>query len=238
MIGYSLHKHIANALKARSVAIRTALDRYNTAALALVPPRQTLDWDQVVEYAFLSDFDLLRDARQDIQRKPWATPAACLAIDQAFKLERAEEEVAWLNIEVPRLATYIQDEDIYLQAKEIELSTTQPTLAHQVRIHQMEQARFNAHHLNVLGMIYGLTGYMGPIGFGTRNTEAPASPAPSPEDPQPEDSALPPVTGVTPSHEEDLEEELNEEQASEDEEVEVLSVVFSVLNMSCDVPCS
>ena len=54
-----MHKHIANALKARSRAIRTALDRYNTAATALVPPRQLLDWEQVVEYAFLSDFDLL-----------------------------------------------------------------------------------------------------------------------------------------------------------------------------------
>ena len=112
MLGYSLRKHIANALKARSVAIRTALDRYNTAALALMPPRQTLDWDQMVEYAFLSDFDLLRDARQDIRRKPWATPAARLAIDQAFKLERAQEEVTRLNIEIPHLATYIRDEDI------------------------------------------------------------------------------------------------------------------------------
>ena len=106
-IGYSLRKHIGNALKSRSITIRKALDRYNAAALALVPPREVLDWDQVVEYAFLSDFDLLRDARQDIRRKPWATPAARLAIDQAFKLERAEEEVARLNIEVPCLATYI-----------------------------------------------------------------------------------------------------------------------------------
>ena len=38
VIGYSLRKHIANALKARSVAIRNALDRYNAAASALVPP--------------------------------------------------------------------------------------------------------------------------------------------------------------------------------------------------------
>jgi hypothetical protein len=234
MLGYSLRKHIANALKARSVAIRTALDRYNTAALALVPPRQTLDWDQVVEYAFLSDFDLLRDARQDIRRKPWATPAARLAIDQAFKLERAQEEVTRLNIEIPRLATYIRDEDICLRAKEVELSTTHPSLAHQVGVHRMERARFNAHHLNVLGKIYHLAGYTGPVGFGSHAVEAPAPP----EDPQ--DPALPqaPVTGLTPSHEEDLEEELDEEQAGEDEEVEVLGLVLSVLNISFDVPSS
>src|SRR5208282_4918332 len=143
VIGYSLRKHIANALKARSIAIRTALDRYNAAALALVPPRQELDWNQVVEYAFLSDFDLLRDARQDIRRKPWATPAARLAIDQAFKLARAEEEIARLDIEVPRLATYVHDEDIYLRRKEAELSLSHPTLALQVKIHRMERGRFN-----------------------------------------------------------------------------------------------
>lgn len=79
-----MRKHIANALKARSRAIRTALDRYNTAAATLVPPRQLLDWEQVVEYAFLSDFDLLRDTRQDIRSRPWATPAARLAMDQSF----------------------------------------------------------------------------------------------------------------------------------------------------------
>jgi hypothetical protein len=221
MIGYSLRKHIANALKARSVAIRTALDRYNTAALALVPPRQTLNWDQVVEYAFLSNFDLLRDARQDIRRKPWATPAARLTIDRAFKLQRAEEEVARLNIEIPRLATYIWDEDIYLRVKEHELSTSHPSLAHQVSIHRMERAHFNAHHFNVLEKIYHLSGYTGPVGFGThRHTTEPPAPAEDPQDP-----ALPPVTGPTPSHEEDLDGDLDEEQAGEDEEVEVLSLV-------------
>ena len=46
------------------------------------------------------------------------------------------------------------------------------------------------------------------------------------------------LTGPTPIHEEDLEEELDEEQAGEDEEVEVLCLVFSVLNISFDVPSS
>ena len=237
MIGYSLHKHIANALKARSVAIRTALDRYNAAALALVPPRQVLDWDQVVEYAFLSDFDLLRDARQDIRRKPWATPAARLAIDQAFKLERAEEEVARLNIEVPRLATYIHDEDICLREKEAELLLSRPALALQVSLHRMEWGRFNAHHLKILGKIYLLAGYTGPIGFGTRVAEASTTTEEPDTTEEPQTPALPP-TGTNPSHEEDLEEELDEEQAGEDEEIKVLGAFFSVFDMSVDVPRS
>jgi len=197
-----------------------------------VPPRQTLDWDQVVEYAFLSDFDLLRDARQDIHRKPWSTPAARLAIDQAFKLEHAEEELVRLNVEIPRLATYIRDENVCLRAKEAELSPTDPALAHQVFLYRMERGRFDAHHLQVLGKIYLLPGYTGPIGFGIHVAEALATSE------EPQDPVLPPTTGTTPSHEEDLEEELDEEQASEDEEVEVLGAFFSVLDMSFDVPRS
>jgi hypothetical protein len=36
-IGYKLRKHIATVLRARSLAIRNSLDRYNTAASALSP---------------------------------------------------------------------------------------------------------------------------------------------------------------------------------------------------------
>ena len=60
--GYKLRKHITKALQAWSVAIRTALDCYNTAACVMRPPRCELHWDEVVEYAFLLEFDLLRDS--------------------------------------------------------------------------------------------------------------------------------------------------------------------------------
>ena len=202
-----------------------------------MPPQQVLDWDQVVEYAFISDFDLLYDAHQNIQRKPWVTPAARLTIDKAFKLERAEEEVAQLNIEVPHLATYIHDEDIYLCRKEAELLITRPALALQVSLYQMEWGRFNAHHLKVLGKIYLLTGYMGPFGAGTCVAETPMSSEEPDTSGEPQTPALPP-TGTNPSHEMDLEEELDEEQAGEGEEVEVLGACFSVLDVSGDGPCS
>jgi hypothetical protein len=46
------------------------------------------------------------------------------------------------------------------------------------------------------------------------------------------------ATGAIPSVEEDLEEELEEEQAGEDEVIKVLGALFSILDMSCDVPHS
>lgn len=105
--GYNLRKHISAALKSRSSAICTALNKYNSAALDLSPCRPTLDWDQVVEYTFLANFDLLHDTWQDICSHPWATPAAYLTMDSYFKVLHAEEEIVCLNVEIPRLATYI-----------------------------------------------------------------------------------------------------------------------------------
>ena len=65
-LGYSLRKHIANALKSRSQAICAALIKYNKAAANLILCRSLLSWDEVVQYAFLADFDLLHDTRKDI----------------------------------------------------------------------------------------------------------------------------------------------------------------------------
>ncbi|KAF8202827.1 hypothetical protein K438DRAFT_2102387, partial [Mycena galopus ATCC 62051] len=56
-----------------SKAVRNAIDRYNAAAIALEPPMATLTWEQVVEYTFLADFDILRDTRVEVQSRPWTS---------------------------------------------------------------------------------------------------------------------------------------------------------------------
>ncbi|KAG1869718.1 hypothetical protein C8R48DRAFT_746887 [Suillus tomentosus] len=129
--GYKLRKHIAKALQTRSVAIRSALNTYNSIASSMYPPRQTLKWEDVVEYAFLADFDLLHDTRADVSRHPWSSPGARSAMDLYFKMCWAREEIQRLNIETRRLATYIQDEDIYLRRCEDQLKDANPALAHQ-----------------------------------------------------------------------------------------------------------
>ena len=65
LIGYKQWKHIAKALQAHSQAIHTALGNYNTATRLL--KKQELKWDDVVEYAFLAEFDLLCDSREDVR---------------------------------------------------------------------------------------------------------------------------------------------------------------------------
>ncbi|KAF6759070.1 hypothetical protein DFP72DRAFT_806955, partial [Ephemerocybe angulata] len=122
--GYKLRKHISKSLQTRSQAIRNALEQYNKAAKALKPPAPKLTWDQVVEYTFLADFDLLRDSRQDIRGRPWAEPVPRAIMHQWFKIQRAKEEIKRVKIEIRRVMTFISDEKAFLARAAASLTTT------------------------------------------------------------------------------------------------------------------
>ncbi|KAJ7680000.1 hypothetical protein B0H14DRAFT_3101793 [Mycena olivaceomarginata] len=104
-------------------------------------------WKQVVEYAFLAEFDLLREGRDDIRNEPWALPAGRVAMDRHFKMLRADEEIERLNLEIPRLLTYMADEKEFLVYHEERLRKEgNAALAHQVRAHRLEYGRFDDLH--------------------------------------------------------------------------------------------
>ncbi|KAJ7854670.1 hypothetical protein B0H14DRAFT_3449419 [Mycena olivaceomarginata] len=160
--GYKMRKHIAKALQARSKAVRNAIDRYNSAASLLEPPKAHLTWEQVVEYAFLADFDILRDTRPDVQSRPWTRPAYRLAMDRYFKILRAREEIRRLNVEIPRVVTWIRDENRVLRTKEAELNSTEGKtvedaeadrgMAVQVQLYRERRGPLRRHsHAEVLG---------------------------------------------------------------------------------------
>ncbi|KAJ7744928.1 hypothetical protein B0H16DRAFT_1463071 [Mycena metata] len=130
--GYKLRKHIAKALQARSQAIRTALKTYNTAAASLAPPGRALSWSEVVAYAFLADFDLLRDP------------------EKIGEIERAKEEIIRCNIEIRRLVTYIRDEQAFLLDAEKRLKGRDPGLAWSVRRYRWARERYNEAHMKRL----------------------------------------------------------------------------------------
>ncbi|KAJ7735271.1 hypothetical protein DFH07DRAFT_870772 [Mycena maculata] len=162
--GYKLCKHIAKALQARSKAIKAAIVRYNDAAEAMEPPMPTLDWEEVVECAFLADFDLLREGRHNIRQEPWALPAGRAAMDQHFKLLRADEEIQRLNLEIHRFVTYMVDEEAFL-AREEECLRTEGNegIAQQVRLLRMERGRFTSLHMKRLVKLSKLPGFTGNI---------------------------------------------------------------------------
>ncbi|KAJ7075730.1 hypothetical protein B0H15DRAFT_791447 [Mycena belliarum] len=166
--GYKLRKHIAKALQARSRAVKTALENYNSAGAALRPPRPPLTWEQVVDYAFLSDFDLLHEGREDIREETWAKPAGRLAMDMHFKIQRAQEEIIRLNIEVRRLWTYMQDEEGFLWREEGRIRREHgEALAYQVRRLRLWQEQFNSVHRSRLTKLKHTAGFTGTLERGT-----------------------------------------------------------------------
>ena len=132
----------------------------------LQPPRSTLKWEDVAKYAFLSDFNLLHNTRQDICTWPWATPLGRFALDTHFTIVHAHEELKRLNLEVQRVATHIQDEDIFLHGCEDAIRTTNPCLAHQISLYRKVCGHFNAHHIHHIKQITSLPGYTGTASVG------------------------------------------------------------------------
>jgi hypothetical protein len=133
----------------------------------MIPPKVNLSWEEVVEYAFLSDFDLLREGREDIRDEPWALPAGRVAMDQHYKLLRADEEIVRLNIEVQRLVTYMADEEAFLVHHEERLRTEgEDALAYQVQLLRMERGRFSAQHMGRLVKLSKEAGFSGCISPG------------------------------------------------------------------------
>ncbi|KAJ7160606.1 hypothetical protein C8R43DRAFT_881321, partial [Mycena crocata] len=163
----------AKALQARSKAVRAAIDRYNAAAMLLDPPMAALSWDQVVEYAFLADFDILRDTRPDVQARPWTRPSYRLAMDRFFKILRAREEIKRLNVEIPRVITWIRDENRFLREKEAELRDTtgksderiltDVQMAVQVRLYRERRGRFDERHMQRFWKLGGTPGFTGSL---------------------------------------------------------------------------
>ncbi|KAJ7805132.1 hypothetical protein B0H14DRAFT_3091661 [Mycena olivaceomarginata] len=174
--GYKLRRHIAKALQARSKAVRNAIDQYNAAAIALDPPLASLTWEQVVEYTFLADFDILRDTRAEVQSRPWTRPAYRLAMDTYFKIERAREELVRLNIEIRRTMTWIRDEGHFLRGRELSLRSTEGKtpeqaeedllLAVQMKLYREQRGRFDDDHRDNFRRLPKLKGFTGSIAPG------------------------------------------------------------------------
>jgi hypothetical protein len=114
------------------------------------------------------DFDLLHEAREDIRQEPWALPAGRTAMDQHFKLLRADEEIQRLNIEIRRLVTYMGDEESFLICEEGRLQEEgDERIAHQVRLLRMERGWFTSLHMECFTKLSKIPGFTGNILPGT-----------------------------------------------------------------------
>lgn len=107
-----MREKISKALKTRADAISRALTEYNAAAATLNPPRPHLSAFQVLRNVSLSEFDLLRDTRNDVRKLAWTNPSRREAAGLYFGILRAKEEIVRLDIEIKRLITFMIDEHV------------------------------------------------------------------------------------------------------------------------------
>lgn len=68
-LGYKLRTHISKALQTRSQAVKNAVAKYNELCGVVKPSHPPLDPAKVLDYVYLSEFDLLRDSRYNIQEQ-------------------------------------------------------------------------------------------------------------------------------------------------------------------------
>jgi len=59
-------------------------------------------------------------------------PAGHLEMDLYYNISCTQEEIDWLDFEVCHVATYIHDEDCYLDYMENKVHVSDPHIAHQI----------------------------------------------------------------------------------------------------------
>lgn len=155
-------------MQTRSRAIGTALTNYNRLAKTLEPPREDLNFQEILHYSSLAEFDLLRDTRNTVQNHIWTQPKYRAAMAAYYKVQCAHSEIKRANIEITRLRTFIRD-DTALHLTVIDsLHISNPGLS-AVLAHRWElQSAVNDVHLRRLNSVANLPGYTGGQGCGVR----------------------------------------------------------------------
>ncbi|KAI5989491.1 hypothetical protein EDD15DRAFT_2370522 [Pisolithus albus] len=171
--GYKMRKHISKAISRRSAAIRAALERYNKLAPRQRPPRPKLDYAEVIGYSVLGEFSLLKHSRYEVLEKPWALPDNREMMMKYFKLQRSQEEITRLNVEIRRLQAWLDfDGEKMKVAAQAFRDSGSSELASEMESMYAERVRVNDFHRTQLQKIYEMPGYTGcrPIGDQPRVT--------------------------------------------------------------------
>jgi hypothetical protein len=159
-----MRKYISKAIVPRSSAIRMALDRYNKLAPLQIPPQPILEYAEVVGYAALGEFMLLKHSRHDLLTKPWAIPENHEMAAKFFKLLRSHEEIMRLNVEIGRLHAWMEFEEKSMASAIVALNNEpSPLLASELQRQYAARCRVNNIHRTCLHKICLLDGYTGTL---------------------------------------------------------------------------
>ncbi|KAL0058201.1 hypothetical protein AAF712_015134 [Marasmius tenuissimus] len=167
-VGYKQRTKITQALRSRAEAIRKALEKYNSAAERMDPPRETLSWNAILEMVTLADFDLLKNTHLDISQLPWAKPKNREAMQLHFGIRRAKEEISRLNIEIKRLITFMIDDHADYHHVILTVQGFNPDLASELIRQQSYRLAIHARIVERLQLTSQLEGFTGDLTPGER----------------------------------------------------------------------
>ncbi|KAG1844074.1 hypothetical protein DFJ58DRAFT_853373 [Suillus subalutaceus] len=153
-IGYKMRKYISKAITCCSATIHNVLEKYNKLAPLQIPPRPILDYAEVVGYATLSEFTLLKYSHHNFLAKPWAVPETREMSAKYFKLVRSRRLDAWVEYDDKKMLEVIEM-----------LVTDDPSslLAAELRKQYSVRHCINNVHRCCLHKIRQLKGYSSPI---------------------------------------------------------------------------
>ncbi len=155
---------IWKGLKARAKAIRTALNKYNRLAALMKPPAPVLQWKDVVNYTFISKFDLLRNTyahHTEVVSAVWTVPRNREVATKHFKILCARAELPRLDRELQRLDTSIELERREYARAVNETLSADPLLAAELREQYQSRRRVHNVHLARIAAVRALPGYTG-----------------------------------------------------------------------------
>lgn len=125
--------------------------------------RPQLNIEMILQYVSLGEFDLLRSSQHDTTTIPWMRPTERELAVRYFKLQRAEEEITRLNVEIKRMFAYMQREEKVWEELVSQLMITAPRLAYQAAKHLKWLLCLNQNHVSRLSRLTLLYGYTGPL---------------------------------------------------------------------------
>ena len=134
----------------QSDAVKKAIKQYNNQAELLDPPTLPISWEEIVEYAFVGEFDILCITWSDIWQEKWTKKSYRDATMKYYKLSRAQEEIKRLNIEVGWLRSFIYKETEHTEHVIEEISHDKPSWAAELCRWWILQSSVNRIHLQCL----------------------------------------------------------------------------------------
>ncbi|KAG8696739.1 hypothetical protein FRC08_006965 [Ceratobasidium sp. 394] len=165
-LGYKLRMHIMQAVNSRSAALKSALERYNTAAAKV--KLQPMSWETLTSISVLADFDLLRGSRTGVLEQEWALPGNRRAAEEYQRVQRAKEEIMRLNVEVRRVHTAITDERQILPELAKQVPSSSPQLRWAVDRYVERRLSVNKRIMGELSTLMRLREYTGLRDTGVR----------------------------------------------------------------------